>query len=235
MRRRDIQLYYEFGIFSTLYEGEAMPNWIRHRNKGPIISFTIPLSPKKLRGLNFCNVQTFRCRDSYEFFKVPSIKISNVTKNITWIYNHLILGADMMRSKFIIFLSHWMFGANEMEAGDQVTITVQRTQHDRQLTECGISLVYDDDDDVDDQHHDGGDDVDDSFLFDEVDLNVDDDRRMEEDPSSYNKSWNHIVGKDLCFTINDRPENTYYKTGVFLGIKFFRSIKFSDFSALTSF
>ncbi|GJT44762.1 disease resistance protein RML1B-like protein [Tanacetum coccineum] len=211
-------------FWCTLYEGEAMPNWIRDRNKGPIISFTIPLSPKKLKGLNFCNVQTFRCH-SYEYLKVPSIKISNVTKNVTWIYNRLILGAPM-RNKSIIFLSHWMFGANEMEAGDQVTITVtQRTQHDRQLTECGISLVYDDDDDdddVDDQHHDGGDDVDDGFLFDEVDLNVDDDGRMkEEDPSSYYKSWNHIIGKDLSAlqsTIDRRIHTT--KLAFFLGLIF---------------
>ncbi|GJR54687.1 disease resistance protein RML1B-like protein [Tanacetum coccineum] len=130
-----------------------------------------------------------------EFFDVPSIKISNVTKNIiTWIYNHLILGADMMRSKFIIFLSHWMFGANEMEAGDQVTITVtHRTQHDLQLTEeCGFSLVYDDDDD-------DYDDFDGNDYNNEVELNVEDDGRMKEEevPLSDYKTWNNIIGKDL--------------------------------------
>ncbi|KAI7757718.1 hypothetical protein M8C21_021852 [Ambrosia artemisiifolia] len=41
------QMYYEFGIFSTIYEGKGMPNWIRRRSKGSSISFTIPLSPKK--------------------------------------------------------------------------------------------------------------------------------------------------------------------------------------------
>nr|GEY75190.1 hypothetical protein [Tanacetum cinerariifolium] len=202
VRRRGRQIYYEFGIFSTLYlvggvvcggwgwwgRGEAMPNWIRDRNKGPTISFTIPLSPKNLRGLNFCNVQQYS-----EFFKVPSITISNVTKNITWIYNHLILGAQI-ENKFIIFLSHWMFGANEMEAGDQVTITeTQRTQHDNQLTEeCGISLMCDDDDDGDDDNDDDSDDDDDG------DDDDDDDGRMkEEDVLSYYKSWKHIIGKDL--------------------------------------
>ncbi|GKA01452.1 disease resistance protein RML1B-like protein [Tanacetum coccineum] len=137
------QLYYEFGIFSGLYEKEAMPNWIRHKKKGPIISFTIRnLSGKKLRGLNFCTLQT--CQ--FYYFEVPSIKISNVTKNITWIYNHLIRTANISK-KFVTFLSHWMFGANEMEAGDKVTITVtQRTQNDCQLTEeCGFSFVYEND------------------------------------------------------------------------------------------
>ncbi|GKF02473.1 hypothetical protein Tco_0029396 [Tanacetum coccineum] len=81
-----------------------------------------------------------------------------------------------------------MFGPDEMEAGDQVTITVtQRHHHDRQLTEeCGISLMYEDDDDGDDAN--------------EVDVNVEEDGRMkeeEEDPLNYYKSWNNIIGKDL--------------------------------------
>ncbi|KAI7757716.1 hypothetical protein M8C21_021850, partial [Ambrosia artemisiifolia] len=47
------QMYYEFGIFSTIYEGKGMPNWIRRRSKGSSISFTIPLSPKKCTNEEF--------------------------------------------------------------------------------------------------------------------------------------------------------------------------------------
>ncbi|GJZ20598.1 hypothetical protein Tco_0557188 [Tanacetum coccineum] len=52
------QMYYELGIFSTIYGGKVMPTWIRRRRKGPSISFTIPSSPNKLRGLNLSYVQT---------------------------------------------------------------------------------------------------------------------------------------------------------------------------------
>ncbi|KAM0065965.1 putative TIR domain, P-loop containing nucleoside triphosphate hydrolase [Helianthus debilis subsp. tardiflorus] len=54
------QMYYEFGIFSTIYGGESMPNWIGHKTRERSISITIPSSPKKLRGLNFCYVQRFQ-------------------------------------------------------------------------------------------------------------------------------------------------------------------------------
>ncbi|KAJ0809852.1 putative TIR domain, P-loop containing nucleoside triphosphate hydrolase [Helianthus annuus] len=79
----DIQMYYEFGIFSTINWLKGMPEWIRCRRKGPSISFTIPSSPKKLRGLNFC------CVNWPPFTSVisslPVIKISNITKKQTWI------------------------------------------------------------------------------------------------------------------------------------------------------
>nr|KAJ0225121.1 hypothetical protein LSAT_V11C100040150 [Lactuca sativa] len=51
-------MYYEFGIFSTIYEGIEMPSWIKDRSMGPSISFTIPSSPTNLTGLNFCCVLT---------------------------------------------------------------------------------------------------------------------------------------------------------------------------------
>ncbi|CAI9269432.1 unnamed protein product [Lactuca saligna] len=30
-------MFYEFGIFSTIYEAEEMPSWFRHRSVGPLI------------------------------------------------------------------------------------------------------------------------------------------------------------------------------------------------------
>nr|GEY24852.1 hypothetical protein [Tanacetum cinerariifolium] len=66
-----------------------------------------------------------------------------------------------------------MFGENEMEDGDQVTISMR---HDMifgvdskiDIRECGVSFVYDDGK-----------------------------NEKEEDPLSYYKSWNHIIGGDL--------------------------------------
>ncbi|GJT56114.1 Toll/interleukin-1 receptor domain-containing protein [Tanacetum coccineum] len=191
------QMYYELGIFSTIYGGKVMPTWIRRRRKGPSISFTIPSSPNKLRGLNLSYVQTlirpyWRSKVQYQnssypfhqFIYLPRIKICNITKNLTWSYTHH-LDRVNVGGKCVTFLSHWMFGENEMEDGDQVTISIkhemkferevgnekedgdQLTNYSR-IRECGVSFVYDDGK-----------------------------NEKEEDPLSYYKSWNHIIGGDL--------------------------------------
>ncbi|GKG29517.1 hypothetical protein Tco_0416882, partial [Tanacetum coccineum] len=59
-----------------------------------------------------------------------------------------------------------MFGENEMEDGDQLTISV--TDEICVVKKCGVSFVYDDEK-----------------------------NEKEEDPLSYYKSWNHIIGGDL--------------------------------------
>ncbi|GKA21392.1 Toll/interleukin-1 receptor domain-containing protein, partial [Tanacetum coccineum] len=176
------QMYFEFGIFSTIYGGKVMPNWIRRRSKGQSISFTIPSSPKKLRGLNFCYVQTAKFPywrpgiqaryydyPYHQLIYLPHIKITNITKNVTWIYEHYIYKVNV-GGKSLTFLSHWMFGENEMEDGDQVTIFIKQHWHfrDFNIRECGASLVYDDGK-----------------------------NKNEEDPLGYYKSWNHIIGGDL--------------------------------------
>ncbi|KAI7753374.1 hypothetical protein M8C21_020026, partial [Ambrosia artemisiifolia] len=163
------KMYYEFGIFSTMYhDDKGMPNWIRCRSMGPSISFTIPSYPEKLQGLNFCCMETMR-QFSYDTFVLPKIEISNITRNHTWIYNHYI---DKVKvgGKYLTLLSHWMFGPNEMAAGDQITIIVTQRYYNEQLTKiCGVNVVYDD-----------------GKIEEE-----------EDDVLGYYKSWNHIIGGDL--------------------------------------
>ena len=177
-------MYYEFGIFSTIYGGEVMPEWIAHKNKGPSISLTIPSSPNKLRGLNLSYVQTlidpyWRSEDQdgnseypyHQLIDLPRINISNITKNLTWLYS-LIIDRVNVGGKSLTFLSHWMFGENEMENGDQLTISIEHNKklfyNPSSIRECGVSFVYDDGK-----------------------------NEKEEDPLSYYKSWNHIIGGDL--------------------------------------
>ncbi|KAJ0809856.1 hypothetical protein HanPI659440_Chr01g0020031 [Helianthus annuus] len=162
----NIQMYYEFGIFSTIYEGKGMPEWIRCRSWGPSsISFIIPSSPKKLRGLNFCSV--YWPPFTSDFFSRPTIKISNITKMQTWIYEHYSgYTAWVRRKDCFSWLSHWMFGPNEMKAGDIIIIECDYITEYK--TECGVGVVYDD----------GS-------------------MEEEEDVLSYYKSWNHIIGGDL--------------------------------------
>ncbi|KAL8262594.1 hypothetical protein R6Q59_023943 [Mikania micrantha] len=158
-QKSQIQMYYEFGIFSTIYNWTRMPSCIWQQSNGTSISFIILSHPKKLRGLNFC----YRGK----LFELPMIKICNITKNCTWIYMHCIKsfyvdGDDQ------IFLSHWMFGKNEMEVGDEITINLENcSKYLIHVCRCGVGLVYDD-----------------GII-------------QEEDPLDYYKSWNHIIGGDL--------------------------------------
>ncbi|KAK9074069.1 hypothetical protein SSX86_006666 [Deinandra increscens subsp. villosa] len=160
------QMYYNFGIFTTIYEGEEMPDWIKCRSMGSSISFTIPSSSNNLRGLNFCFVETTSCFP----IVLPLIKVSNITKNHTWIYKQYIDTVTVDGNDCLILLSHWLFGPNEMRAGDHITITlVNIGSHGIQCTkECGISVLYEDE---------------------EIE--------EEEDVLGYYKSWGHRIGRDL--------------------------------------
>ncbi|KVI00476.1 Leucine-rich repeat-containing protein [Cynara cardunculus var. scolymus] len=75
--RPKVQMQYEFGIFSTVFRGKEVPNWISDRREGSSISFTIPSSPNNLRGLNFCYV--FMNTGINGYILSPII-VSNVTK-----------------------------------------------------------------------------------------------------------------------------------------------------------
>ncbi|XP_076925152.1 disease resistance protein RUN1-like [Bidens hawaiensis] len=165
------KLHYEFGIFSTFYFGEGMPNWVSCRTEGSSISFIIPSSPNKLRGLNLCYVEWTSFLGN-ELFFLPTIKIRNITKNQTWVYHHCIRYAKDVWVGWLSFLSHWMFGQNEMKAGDHITIILEYKfpVNDQVIKECGIGLVYDEDGNIGVE---------------------------EENVLGYYKSWNHIIGGDL--------------------------------------
>ncbi|KAJ9558560.1 hypothetical protein OSB04_013174 [Centaurea solstitialis] len=173
-----VQMDYEFGIFSTMYEGIDIPNWIGDRRKGSSISFTISSPHYNLRGINFCHVITnpntgYFGRDTNHLL-LSSIRVCNITKNRTWIYNRYDYSTTPIPER-VILLSHWMFGKNEMGDGDEVTISTKGPPAQPRPLECGISLVYDD-------------------------------GKMEEDPLSYYKSWNHIIGGDLSAFQTTRGE-----------------------------
>ncbi|CAI9269444.1 unnamed protein product [Lactuca saligna] len=138
----EIQMIYEYGIFSTMYEQKEIPSWFRHRSEGPSISFTIPSSPNNLTGLNFCSVNMLQILDDYmdevpygHFPLTPMITISNITKNRMWIYERF-QDKSCVRGKCWVLLSHWMFTMNEMEVGDHVTITVTE-RYNEVIKECG--------------------------------------------------------------------------------------------------
>ncbi|KAL8262684.1 hypothetical protein R6Q59_024033 [Mikania micrantha] len=208
-------MFYEFGIFSMFYMGKEMPEWINCRSKGRSISFTIPSSCNNLQGLNFCYCMEKNSGFGFSLLidlDIPFIKISNITKNHTWIYKHNIDHIDYDSKDGLCLLSHWMFGPNEMEAGDHITITLEErgscisqwmygsgemtgdahiTISKNELTfECGIGLVYDEDGKNEEEE--------------------------KEDVLGYYKSWNHIIGGDLSSFQLTTGEYVLHR-GLFIG------------------
>ncbi|XP_071719636.1 disease resistance protein RUN1-like isoform X3 [Rutidosis leptorrhynchoides] len=167
--RHQAQMYYEFGIFSTFYGAASMPNWISHGSLGSSISFTIPSISKKIKGLNFCYIMSLQVMEHND---LKIIIISNITKNRTWIYKHYIGSVQLAADTRMLFLSHWMFGENDMEYGDQVIISTEASYYHstfENIRECGVSFVYKDE-------------------------------TMEKEEESgldYYKSWNYILAGDL--------------------------------------
>nr|XP_043611775.1 disease resistance protein RUN1-like [Erigeron canadensis] len=171
-----IQMYYEFGIFSTVYGGQVMPDWNISIHSHTPISFTIPSIPnKQLRGLNFCYVERWKHREDpfgYPLDRLsvlPTIEMINKTKNRTWIYKHCNEEIDV-GGEWLTFLSHWMFGMNDMEGGDKIIIYMIRGAYTiEEKVHQGVCFLYEDDEGS----------------------------TEDEDVLEYYKSWNHIIGGDL--------------------------------------
>ncbi|KAD5802393.1 hypothetical protein E3N88_13753 [Mikania micrantha] len=137
----ETQMFNEDVIFSTIYKGREMPEWIRHRSKDYIMTLTVPSSPTKLRGLIFSCIIMEGKSSEIHF----DIKIQNITKNHSWHYKYY-SDTDAIKNceggeDCLCFVSRWMFGPNEMKAGDTITVTTIFTV----ILECGIGFVYDDD------------------------------------------------------------------------------------------
>uniref|UniRef100_A0A251RWQ4 Putative toll/interleukin-1 receptor (TIR) domain-containing protein n=1 Tax=Helianthus annuus TaxID=4232 RepID=A0A251RWQ4_HELAN len=175
------QMLYEYGIFSTYLQGQEVPNWFTQRSNRS--SFTFQSSPKngKIQGLNVCIVHTI---SSMEEVGPSRIEIMNLTKNSSWTYQpmmYLVPEYDAFEhgdEVVVVWLSHWMFGKNEFEDGDEVSIhfsvkywfpsNADRLRYGGEgpdyanVREYGISPVYDD-------------------------------GNQKQDPLGYYKSWKHII------------------------------------------
>ncbi|KAL4572634.1 hypothetical protein LXL04_019414 [Taraxacum kok-saghyz] len=116
----------------------------------------------RIVGINICFVHTFSGKGMISSLRT---RVQNVTKNRTWIYYGYIF--SLREANDIVWLSHWMFGNNEFQNGDEVSVTIVEEEEDGgiMVSECAVSPVYND--------------------------------IGNEDTLSYYKSWKHIIGGDL--------------------------------------
>ncbi|KAJ9558737.1 hypothetical protein OSB04_013351 [Centaurea solstitialis] len=137
-----IQMLYESGILSTFFQGNAPPLWITHISCMSVLHFMLPSSGQshRIRGLNLCVVTS---KSSTETLCYPMIKLRNSTKGYMWVYSpRRCCVIPEGSEEGIVWLSHWMFGNDEFEVGDEVV--VQGIYIGGDITACGASVVYDD-------------------------------------------------------------------------------------------
>ncbi|KAM7470195.1 hypothetical protein LguiA_008378 [Lonicera macranthoides] len=121
-RMRPIQGPHEFGIFNTFISGGRVPSCFIDKSKGSSISFTVPSLPNlRIRCLNvFCVYYSPIGR-----LEQPILfaKIYNRTKDLTWIYSPLCVGFPY-EDYGMAWLSQWNFGNDQLEGGDEVTVSI---------------------------------------------------------------------------------------------------------------
>lgn len=138
------QVLKECGIFSIFIHGSKIPDWFSYRSMGnSLLSIIVPLHLNiKVRGLNACVVYT-RLPDRKGGVHVASehfLKVSNETKGRMWIYSPVAMGLPK-ENEDMLWLSHWVFGNDELESGDEIRVSVKCGLW---IKEFGIELVYED-------------------------------------------------------------------------------------------
>ncbi|KAL7591000.1 hypothetical protein Lser_V15G33204 [Lactuca serriola] len=143
-RTRHIQMLYEFGITSTFLPNITNPN-ITHDyiSQSSSLSFTIPPSPKTLKGLNITFKYTIT-EEKHQHNQPIFAKITNTTKGLDLIYNPMVFGKPKF-NEVAIWLSYWSMG-NLLDIGDKVNVCFI-VENGLEVHECGAKLVYANEDD----------------------------------------------------------------------------------------
>ncbi|XP_068345683.1 disease resistance protein RPV1-like [Pyrus communis] len=143
-RKAPVQVLYECGIYSIFFHGSKIPDGFsfttRYRS---VLSVIAPSHPNpKIRGLNSCVLYAREpglVIDDYLVSAMHLIKVSNQTKGLMWTYSPVTVGFPTEKED-MLWLSHFRFGNNELEYGDEIRVSVE--MHDFRIKEFGIQLVY---------------------------------------------------------------------------------------------
>ncbi|XP_052209756.1 disease resistance protein RPV1-like [Diospyros lotus] len=135
--------------FCTYVLGSKMPIRFNLKNVGSSISFTIPSDTNfRTQGLSVCSVHAFSATFDASLFndllwgkQYFCTIISNATKQVKWsycpeLYGIGLAGEDMM------WLSYWKLEEDQLEGGDEVNISVTRSDRYHEVKEVGVHIVY---------------------------------------------------------------------------------------------
>ncbi|PRQ57441.1 hypothetical protein RchiOBHm_Chr1g0348361 [Rosa chinensis] len=153
-----VQGVHEYGIFSTYIPGNEteVPGTFSYKIKGSSsLSFTVVLVHNlRFRGFNiFCVYYGGPAQTLGTYDNIPPviIQVCNNSKGLKWIYGPTCYGIPSDK-KDVIWLSHWKFGVQQLEGGDEVAISVF-TRPGIEVKEWGIQIVHEEEDSMSSQHN----------------------------------------------------------------------------------
>ncbi|XP_068322152.1 uncharacterized protein [Pyrus communis] len=134
------QAVYECGIYSIFLHASKIPEGFDFTIQTSVLSVIAPSHPNlKIQGLN---VGVLYAKNEHRIKAGIKnlIEVSNQTKALMWTYCPLTIGLPTEKED-VLWLSHFRFGNNELEDGDQIRVSVEMHLFYR-VKEFGIQLVY---------------------------------------------------------------------------------------------
>ncbi|KAK8665255.1 hypothetical protein V6N13_005427 [Hibiscus sabdariffa] len=118
------QVLQECGITSTFVAGSEVPVGFKHISNEYQISFYLPKRSnreEKIHRFSLCIIFSI-ISQPLDF--LPSVCISNETKNIRWNYRSSFIGVPKSNGSTMLWLIHWPTTNFQLEGGDLVSCTV---------------------------------------------------------------------------------------------------------------
>ncbi|KAK1407842.1 hypothetical protein QVD17_39469 [Tagetes erecta] len=133
-----VQMLYEYGIMSTFWQGtmDQIIMTYDYTSSSSNLSFWVPYEENKIQGLNVsCLYRSLGVDNELCVF----IKISNITKGVTWVYNPVVFCKPRV-DEDVVWLSYWPIG-KILDVGDEVEVNIY-VDHGMIVSECGASILY---------------------------------------------------------------------------------------------
>ncbi|XAR56336.1 hypothetical protein NMG60_11036781 [Bertholletia excelsa] len=137
--------FQESRVFMTYICGTKIPDWFNFKNRGPCISFVVPLNPGlRIRGLTLCCVYSWFRRVIHSFCIRLEIGVTNNTKKISWNTEAWIIGVlDTKEDEDITMLNYWKLEGDDLTVGDELTISIWSPDDEYFIAkEIGVRLLY---------------------------------------------------------------------------------------------
>ncbi|TQE12672.1 hypothetical protein C1H46_001692 [Malus baccata] len=138
-RKAPVQVVHECGIYSIFLHASKIPDGFNCTTHTSVLSVIAPSHPHlKIQGLNVGVLYAKNEHPNNEARVINVIKVSNQTKALMWTYCPITIGWPTEK-EHMLWLSHFRFGNNELEDGDQISVSVKMSNR---VKELGIQLVY---------------------------------------------------------------------------------------------
>ncbi|XVF30434.1 hypothetical protein REPUB_Repub16aG0057100 [Reevesia pubescens] len=133
------QVIQECGITSLFVQGSEVPIWFEYRNKGPLVTFSLPVSSHPGEKINWFTLCIVYSVSDHILEYIPCVYIFNKTKDITRAYYSTFIGIPETNgnNNTMLWLIHWPAMPFQFEGGDSLSFTI--APFDLDIREFGVT------------------------------------------------------------------------------------------------